>query len=117
MHNRIKFELGKEREEPFKMETNDNFIEGLLKAHELYGNPEAAIVTVSHPHTNVFDMYYWHDTLIDRGVKCEIYTLEEIRELGQLDEETGIFTVNGTEISVFYMRAGYNPEEFEGGLW
>ena len=109
---------GKTKGLPSEIDNMQKFADAIKTAHCLFGNNEAVVVIVTENETtNVIDMEGFVCPLAERGVTARVYEFKDIPKLGGLNEETGVFTINGEEISVFYLRVGYNPEHYTEGLW
>ena len=98
------------------------FAEAIKSAHSLYRRKdtekEAVVVIVSERETtNVIDMEGFVSPLAELGVTTRVYLFSDIPKLSEFDEETGVFTIQGEEVSVFYLRVGYNPEHYTDTLW
>ena len=66
---------------------------------------------------NVLDQFSPQAQLIDRGVKYVRYSFTEMETLLQVDKETGIATILGKEVALFYFRDGYMPHHYIGEAW
>ncbi|XP_055844624.1 glutathione synthetase-like isoform X2 [Episyrphus balteatus] len=87
---------------------------GMIKAWELYGNPNAVIVFVIEDISyNICDQRF-HEFYIREtkpNIKVLRKTLTEIHEQGKLGKNNELF-IDGHEVSVVYFRAGYEPGHY-----
>ena len=109
---------GRPKGSPLELDDMARFADAIKTAHTLYQKEEAVVVIVTEKETtNVIDMEGFVSPLAERGVTARVYLLSDIPKLGGLNEETGVFTIDGEEVSVFYLRVGYNPEHYSEELW
>ena len=98
-------------------DTEACLVGGLEAAWKHYGVQDAIIVMVSSPHFNAFDMFASAKRLAEKKITLKRYFFDEILDLMEYDEETGIFKVQGQEVAVFYYRDGYLPEHYTPETW
>ena len=98
-------------------ETEPCLVGGLEAAWRYYGAPGAIIVMVSSQHYNAIDMFAPAKMLAEKNIPYMRYSFDEILDLMEFDEETGIFKILGKEVAVFYYRDGYLPENYTPETW
>jgi glutathione synthase len=94
---------------------------GLAAAHKTYGNPTAKVLfLVQEPERNIFDQrwieYHLQET---HGVQSRRITLSALGDWGKLDHERRLLVPSARgegedEVSVVYLRAGYDPKDYDG---
>ncbi|XP_046544097.1 glutathione synthetase-like isoform X3 [Haliotis rubra] len=87
---------------------------GILKAWELYGRKQAAILfVVRETESNIFDQRHLEFKVfsLNPGVRVLRRTYLDIYNGASLTEDKRLL-VDGDEVAVVYLRAGYAPAEF-----
>ncbi|XP_067652118.1 glutathione synthetase-like [Haliotis asinina] len=87
---------------------------GLLKAWELYGRKQASILfVVCETESNIFDQRHLEFTVfsLNPGVRVLRRTYLDIYNGASLTEDKRLL-VDGDEVAVVYLRAGYTPAEY-----
>ncbi|XP_038659610.1 glutathione synthetase [Scyliorhinus canicula] len=102
-------------DEAAKILTNNavkGIAEGIAKAWQLYGSPEAVVLfLVEKVSRNIFDQRCLEMELWYKNIRVIRRQTLDIYERGSLDNEKRLF-VDGYEIAVAYFRTGYNPEDY-----
>ena len=93
------------------------FTEGLEAAWRYYSKPEAIIVLVTQKHENVFDQFAPAQALASKGITYIRYSLDDLVSLLEVDPNTGIATVLGKEVGVFFYRDGFLPDFYNEKTW
>lgn len=102
----------------YNEEKNEDFlVEGLKAGHEAYGNPDAMIVMVCGEEKNVLDQWAPAQKLSALGISLERYSFKDLDKLLEFDEATGKVTLFGREVSLFYLREGYTPDQYTPETW
>ena len=86
-------------------------------AHDCYGKKEAIVVMVCGVEKNAFDQFAAAGLLAKAGIGFFRYSFQDLRVLLKVDETTGVSTVLGKEVALFYFRDGYVPQQYEAEDW
>ncbi|XP_048406553.1 glutathione synthetase [Stegostoma tigrinum] len=87
--------------------------EGIAKAWQLYGSPEAVVLfVVEKISRNIFDQRCLEMELWNKNIRVIRRQTVDIHERGSLNEEKKLF-VDGYEVAVAYFRTGYSPEDYQ----
>ncbi|KAG0698823.1 glutathione synthase [Suillus ampliporus] len=102
--------------------TTSGLAEGLAKAHEAYGVPDARILFVVQPNErNVFDQRWLEYELLEKHqIHVIRQTLSDLATTASLDPSTHALTItlplppstSTYQISTIYFRATYTPSDF-----
>ncbi|XP_038659609.1 glutathione synthetase-like [Scyliorhinus canicula] len=102
-------------DEAAKILTNNaakGIAEGIAKAWQLYGSPEAAVLfLVEKDARNIFDQRCLEMELWGKNIRVIRRLFLDIHERGVLDDEKILF-VDGYEIAVVYFRTGFDPMDY-----
>ncbi|GCB65671.1 hypothetical protein scyTo_0013487 [Scyliorhinus torazame] len=102
-------------DEAAKILTNNavkGIAEGIAKAWQLYGSPEAVVLfLVEKVSRNIFDQRCLEMELWYKNIRVIRRQTLDIYERGSLDDEKRLF-VDGYEIAIAYFRTGYSPEDY-----
>ena len=104
--------------ENYQTGENEDFLARAMEAAwRWYGKPKAVVVLVSGKEKNVIDQFAAANKLANKGIKMLRYSFEEMDNLLELDSETGVATVAGNEVALFYFRSGYMPNHYKENDW
>ncbi|XP_072168975.1 glutathione synthetase-like [Diadema setosum] len=95
-------------------ESLQGFAQGMVKAVQLYGQPEAVIVfIVQADENNIIDQRQLEYAVreCDPRVKVIRRTLTDMGQRAELREDRRLF-IDGMEVAVIYYRSGYVPTHF-----
>ena len=95
----------------------DFVTKSLIATHKSYGNPDAIIVFLCGKEKNVFDIFAPLSGLKEAGISFERLSFKDLNDLLEVDETTGIATVLGKEVALFYLRDGYMPHQYSDQEW
>ncbi|KAG9297131.1 hypothetical protein G9A89_019412 [Geosiphon pyriformis] len=86
----------------------------IAKAHELYGSLNSVVLMLVQPRErNAFDQrWIEYDLLQNHNIHLIHKTLSDVYNEGILDPKTKSLYINGKEIAVTYLRAGYGPGDY-----
>lgn len=105
-------------EDPLLTADGGQFLFRAFKAaHDCYGNKDAIVVMVCGAEKNVFDQFAAAGLLAQAGIGFVRYSFQDLRVLLKVDETTGVSTVLGREVALFYFRDGYVPQQYEADDW
>ncbi|XP_072371320.1 glutathione synthetase-like [Scyliorhinus torazame] len=114
LHRHVLKVCGKS-DEAAKILTNNavkGIAEGIAKAWQLYGSPEAVVLfLVEKGSKNLFDQRCVEMELWGKNIRVIRRLFLDVHERGVLDDEKILF-VDGYEIAIVYFRTGYNPEDY-----
>ena len=109
---------GEVQRSPKALKCIQNFANAVSLAHSFYPNKGSVFVIVVDGNTaNILDMEAMVQPLSEKGIVTRFYTFEDIYQLGNLNKETGSFTIMDEEVAVFYLRTGYNPDQYTPQSW
>ncbi len=86
-------------------------------AHDCYGKKQAVVVMVCGQEKNAFDQFAPAALLAKAGIGFFRYSFQDLRVLLKVDEDSGIATVLGREVALFYFRDGYVPQQYAAEDW
>jgi glutathione synthase len=124
-HSRALFNVGQQLHdvtahdlEYYQTGNNEEWLARSMEAAwRWYGKNDAIVVLVVPKEKNALDQFAPATILAQKGIPLFRYSFDEMEKLLEVDEATGVATILGKEVALFYFRDGYMPHHYNTQRW